>query len=215
MERSNTLSTICRKIGSDFLDLLFPRLCLCCKEMGADKWFCVACWDLLALPDPAHRCRHCFALSERLLCSSCSRSPVLCFPRAVIFPHSLPAKILQKKMGEAKEALSAMALIFWHRLAYDLPDAVWLVPDERGIHPVAKLAREFANLLHLRCFSGIKKTYSGFLQPDLALVEKKIPTDQTLLLFDVASSLDWLKKASAVVSDAFPKKVFILSLFEG
>jgi hypothetical protein len=216
MERLNILNTICKKIGNNFLlDLLFPRFCLCCKEPKMEKWFCSACWSLLALPDPAHRCRHCFTLTEQSLCSICRTSPLLCFPRVFLFDFSPPALILRQNMRDVEEALSAMALIFWHRLAYDLPHAVCELPDERGQKSIARVAKNFAQLLNVPYVQGLKRTYAEFLRPDLALSNSRLGSDQTLVLFDEASSLAWLQKACAVVSDMFPKRVLIFSLFEG
>ncbi|HAB99769.1 MAG TPA: hypothetical protein DCE71_08110, partial [Parachlamydiales bacterium] len=152
---------------------------------------------------------------ERSLCFDCCKSPRLCFPRAVVFAPSFPASILQKNMIGLEDALSAMALILWDRLAYDLPDAGWAIPDERGMRSVEQMAKKFARVVHRPYLSGIKRTYSRFLQPDLFLTEKSLQTGQTLLLFDAVSSMAWLQKACAAVSDVFPKKVLILSLFEG
>jgi hypothetical protein len=216
MERLNILNTICKKIENNFLlDLLFPRFCLCCKEPGMEKWFCAPCWDLLALPDPAHRCRHCFTPVEGLLCLTCLKTPLLCFPRVLLFDCSPPASILRQNMDDAEEALSAMALIFWHRLTYDLPHAVFELPDEKGKKSIARVAKKFAELLNVPYVQGLKRTYAEFLKPDLALSSSRLRSDQTLVLFDGASSLAWLQKACAAISDAFPKRVLIFSLFEG
>lgn len=211
-----SLSIICKKIRSKtLLDLFFPPLCLCCKEPLAEKWFCLACWQLLALPDPSQRCRHCFTLAEGPLCSTCRKQPLLCFPRIFLFEFSLPATILWRSRKEIEEALSAMALIFWHRFAYHRPDEIIPLPDEKGEKTVFHLAKRFARLLDAPYSPRLKRNYARFLKPALTLSDCSSLEGKSVLLFDGGSSHSWREKACAALSEGFPKKVLIFSLFEG
>ena len=194
------------------LDLVFPRICLCCRDGTADKVFCAACWELLALADPAQRCRHCFAFEEEEVCKTCCRNPALCFPRAYLFDESLPAWILQKKINEAVEALAGFALLFWQDLEWDPPDLIVPVPDQNGSKTIFQIANTFSKLIERPCRKVLYRTYSAFLRPDLALNTKE-KEDQKILLFDLASNVPWLKKASAQITETFPKQVKVLSLF--
>ena len=194
------------------LDLVFPRICLCCREGTADKMFCTVCWELLALPDPAERCRHCFTLAEEEVCKTCCKVPALCFPRVYVFDESLPAWILQRKISEAAEALAGFALVFWHRLEWDLPDLIVPVPDQNGSKAIFQIANIFSKLIERPCRKVLHRTYSAFLRPDLALKAKE-KEEQKILLFDLASDVPWLKKASAQIAETFPNRVRVFSLF--
>ena len=121
-----------RHICTTLFNLIFPPICLCCKESHADKWFCESCWQLLAFSDWTSRCRHCFEETERLLCDVCRKSPLLCFPHMRLFDASPAAFILQQNLEEIEEALAAMAFVFWDHLALAQPDIVIAVPDEKG-----------------------------------------------------------------------------------
>lgn len=195
------------------LDEIFPPLCLCCKEFGEKKWFCSSCWELLSLPNPKEKCRHCFANSPNLLCDICRQRPLLELPRAVVFESSLPASILRGKVKEAEEALTSIAFIFFQKLEWSIPDLIIPVPDERGEKSVRRMAKFFAALMGKPSVQFFNRTYRGFLQPDLVVSALSLEANQTVLLFDVSSSLSWLKKASDGVLDVFPKKAMILSLF--
>lgn len=194
------------------LDLIFPRICLCCREGTADKVFCRTCWELLALPDPVERCRHCFKLGEEEICKTCYSDPKLCFPRAYLFEESFPSLILKRKMSEAVAALAGFAYILWHRLEWDLPDLVIPVPDQNGSKAIFQIAKIFSKLIERPFKKVLKRTHSGFLNPDISLkTEEK--ENQKILLFDGMSDSSWLQKACAQTSEIFPKRAQIFSLF--
>ena len=196
------------------IDVIFPPLCLFCKEGKAEKWFCYSCWELLAPANPLERCRHCFGASEYQICQTCRKSPDLFFARAFVFEASGAAFLIERKMEEAEEALAAFAFLFWQRLGWKPPDAVIPLPDEHGRKSPLRIAKRFAQWIEKPCILGLKKTYTGYLKPDLILSKKKLPEDHSWLLFDGSSTLSWKKKASERIADAFPKKAMILSLYE-
>ncbi len=86
-----------------FLDLIFPPLCLACKERCRTKILCLECWALSELPDPVERCRHCFEeFDERgNLCSQCLEKRLLPVMRAYVFN----ARKDRKSNGPFREAV--------------------------------------------------------------------------------------------------------------
>ncbi len=204
-----------RSFLSYLLDEIFPPLCLCCGEKGAPQWFCSACWQLLSLPNPEERCRHCFENSQQPLCFTCQKSPALIFPKAKLFDPSLAASILQSRMDEIKEALSSMAFLLCVHLGWDNVDTVMAVPDEEGSKSAVHMAKFLAHLLGVPYVKGLERTHQAFLQPDLAPVAVHLQTGNHVLLFDAASRLSWLQKASRCLCELFPKKANVLTLFGG
>ena len=195
------------------LDLVFPPICLCCKEGIAERLFCPICQDLLTLLDPADRCRHCFEPVEGELCDQCRKDPELCFPRMRLFDPSPPAWILKGKMEEMRESLASLALLFFHRLELDPPDLIIPIPEERGSKAFSQVAAIFAKMLGRPSIPLLRRRYFGLLQPQLILTKIKVKEEQTLLLFDCDSTTSWLKEACNKTSEIFPKQATILSLF--
>ncbi|MBS0626317.1 MAG: hypothetical protein JSS32_09730 [Verrucomicrobia bacterium] len=188
------------------VDLIYPPICPSCSEGRAEKLFCASCWELLSLPDPAERCRHCFERLEKEICSKCSLDPERCFPRARLFDPSLPASILRSKRGEMTQAIAGLALLLWHRLGWELPDYIVPIPGD------TKIAKDFARLMQRPLLPLLKRIHQGFLQPDL-IVAKDIQEGLNLLLFDVDSPAEWLKLADGKMAECFPRKAALLSIF--
>lgn len=198
---------------TQLLDEIFPRICLCCRECEMDRWFCSACWELLSLPQAKDRCRHCFTHSEFAICSTCRKISSLEIPRAWVFDPSLPAAILQKNQAETEDALAAAAFLFWNQLNWPIPHAIIPIPDEEGKKSIFSIAQKFAKLVNSPYEQVFKRTYRGFLEPDLVVSAHSLKANQIFLLLDGASSLSWLKVATKRFSEVFAKRVMILSLF--
>jgi hypothetical protein len=182
-------------------DLLFPPLCAHCEELCDTQFFCLSCWDLCAPPHPEHRCRHCFIEAEDMLCLQCQKEPLLFAPYASVFEAGTAAQRLCLEGKESPEALGAFALYQWTRLGWPLPDLIIPMPDAQRL--VASFALwldvPYARLLHI---------YHGLCE----CRADKIEEDQVLLLFDLNSSLSQLQKAIDALSEAFPKRIYVLSL---
>ena len=211
MANSIVQSIICRQ--KEVLHLIFPPLCLSCKEGRAEKWFCSACWEQCSLADPLERCRHCFAEEERLLCAQCRRDPILCFPRAYLFDRTLPASILLSKIEGIEKTLAACAFVFWTKLTEDVPDAILAVPDEGGKKSIFRIAKELACFFQRPYVRGLKRSYQAFLKPTLLCISSAPSSFRHVLALDSASSLSWLEKASTKMAEMFPRKLTIISLF--
>lgn len=180
------------------LQILFPPLCLSCKEKCETNFLCKACWELCAVPDPLFRCRHCFEeLDDREdLCLQCRKKRKRSFPFAYVFDSESPAHLLDLEMTDA---LAGFALLQWIQLDWPMPDAIIPMPDSNGI------AFSFAKLLD--------KPFIQALSPAHEYKEERLEEDQILLLFTMKSSLTELEKAGFSLSESLPKKIYILSLF--
>ncbi len=186
-----------------FLDFIFPPLCLGCKEKCRTKHLCPACWELCAPPDPAERCRHCFGdLDQRgEICARCRRDPLLPFPRAYVFDERAPAK----KLGfDAVEALAGFAYNQWLRLDWAMPDAVVPMPD--GDSEV--LAKALAALLEKPRMKALRGAGER-----IELREEVLSEGQELLVIDVSNPIHRLQKATSVLSESFPKRIYVLTLY--
>ena len=185
-----------------FLDLLYPPLCLSCGERCAEKHFCAACWELCAPPDPAERCRHCFAeLDERQeVCSKCRAEPDFPVPRAFVFDPKAP---VWKLRFEREEGIAGFAFNQWIRLDWSIPDAIVPMPDRDS----RSLGKWFSRWLQRPCLKAIKQRGD-----DLELFGKGLEEGKEILLVDGTNPKQKLQKAVNLLSEAFPKRIHVLSL---
>lgn len=100
---------------------------------------------------------------------------------------------------EAVDALAGFALFQWIQLEWPMPDAVIPMPDS------VQVAAAFASFLKLPLVQALKITCDYH--------EDRLEDDQILLLFDVSNPLAQLQKAASALSEAFPKRIYLLSLF--
>lgn len=181
-----------------FVDFLFPPTCLACRERCSTKFLCPDCWVSSTLPDPVGRCRHCFEeLDQRgILCPQCRQNRRLNAVRAYVFDLRSPARYLGV---DAPLAMASFALIQWIQLEWPVPDAIIPMPDS------ISMGSAFAKLLEVPFVRALR--FDGEYKED------RLEEDQTLLLFDVSNPIEKLQKASSALSESFPKRVYLLSLF--
>lgn len=184
-----------------FLNIIFPPLCLSCKEEATTKHFCSSCWDLCILPDPAEKCRHCFSdLDIRgRLCQKCRKSPPLKSPSAYVFASESPATLLDL---EPFDAMASFAYLQWLQLEWPQPDYLVPMPDKHSL----AIGYELACLLKAPFAKGL--TFNHQIKED------RLEEEKVILLFDVANEIADLQKADIALYATCPEKVFILSLFE-
>lgn len=182
------------------LDLIFPPICLSCREWCGTKFLCSDCWRLSELPDPAERCRHCFGeLDQRgNLCGQCRWKRRLPIVRAYVFDPGSPAFFLG---CEEAEAIASFAVVQWVQLEWPVPDAIIPMPDADS----KAIGRALAVMLEV--------PFVQALRIDCEYVEDRLEDDGYFLLFDVSNPIENLGKAALALSEAFPKKIDLLSLF--
>ena len=183
-----------------FTDLIFPPLCLACKEKCDTKFLCPDCWQLCSLPDPVERCRHCFEEldSRGNLCAQCRKEKLLPVVRAYVFDPESPAY----RLGwEAVDAMAGFAFVQWIQLEWPLPDMIVPMPNRESVAIGASLARL------------IDRPIARALTGDCEYKEDRLEEDQEILLFDVSNPMGLLKRGSGALFESFPKRIRILSLF--
>ena len=181
------------------IDLIFPPLCLACREECRTRFLCPSCWQLCLLPDPVERCRHCFEELDRKenLCSQCRKEKILPAIRAYVFDPESPAHHLAL---EPPDGMASFALIQWVALDWPLPDAVIPMPDRDSV----EIGRMFAFLLNI--------PFMKALRANCDYKEDRLEEGKELLLFDVSHPVETLQKATLALSEAFPKRIYLLSL---
>jgi hypothetical protein len=189
------------------VDLVFPPYCVDCGAFTRLKYLCEDCWKQSVILDSFGRCQHCFEEVERgTLCARCARAPLLPFERAAVFDRRMP---IYKILGEeAVLAAASFAYYQWLRLDWKEPDLIVPMPGNRfGV------AQQFA----LLCNKPVPKIFRRIAWPlgnqRWEVVEHLIEENATVLIFDEGSSQKQLQLAATALSTAFPKKVFLLSLF--
>ena len=118
--------------------------------------------------------------------------------RAFVFDPESPARFLG---FDAPVALASFALLQWIQLEWPTPDAVIPMPDAHSLC----IGKEFAELLDF--------PFVRALTFDCRYKEDRLEEDQTLLLFDVLHPVELLQKGALALSESFPKRIYLLSLF--
>lgn len=183
-----------------FLDFIYPPLCKSCRERCETQVLCPDCWRLCELPDPASRCRQCFEeLDQRgNLCQRCRQRPFLPLIRATVFDAEAPARFLGL---DSPKAMAAFAFVQWIQLEWPLPDAIIPMPDAHSI----AVGKAFTQL--------IERPFVRALKADCEYRDDRLEEDGQLLLIDISNSVEKLEKAALALSESFPKKIYLLTLF--
>jgi hypothetical protein len=193
-----------KSLYQTWLEFVFPPLCKICKEPSGASLFCEFCWEHCSLPDPEGRCRHCFEEIEEKLCERCRKKASLRFPSAFVFEPTPPAlHLISTLLREDPASLAAFAFIQWDRLHAKSPDAVVPLPGARH------LAREFAAWGSFFSADILRQSGEEWLL-DNSIVEEEL----SYLLISVDSSYEEIADATDAMMEAFPKKIFVLSLMQ-
>jgi competence protein ComFC len=127
-----------RKYFRSFVNLIYPPICLHCKQsLNQDNHLlCEACLAILELADPSERCLFCFSpesLSEQQICSECLIKPPILNGMAAAFDYVGPSACLVRKLKYSDQAFLAkgcggyLAAQFL-RLEWPIPDVIIPVP---------------------------------------------------------------------------------------
>ena len=194
------MKRIVASVFKDWLDFIFPPLCDCCKEPCETTFLCPGCWELCSLPDPAERCRHCFAEKGEEICPACRIKAEFPFPSAFVFESTPPVFHLCIKGKEEPEIAAAFALVQWERLDWPIPDSIVPLPGCRDLAKIfaAWLERPCADVL--QCSRGWNCDVDG------------LEENQLILVICRAATADEIRGAAEALYEAFPKKIFVLSL---
>lgn len=174
-----------KNVGRSFLNLVYPPLCLHCRELlgTEDPLFCSSCLQLLTPIEPAERCPCCFSCEfnpeiERV-CHRCRIQQTFLKSIGAVFDYEGPAGSLVRQMkygGQfylAKGAGAFLAMQFL-RLDWPLPDLIVPMPIsflrrvERGYNQSLLLAQSLGKILNRPVDSVLKRRSGDFSQAGLS-----------------------------------------------
>lgn len=151
------------QIGRAFINLVYPPICLSCKDGILDEThlLCEDCLLLMELIDPVERCPHCFSIDyvpDHGVCTDCVRKPPVLQGIAAAFDYVGPAACLVKKLkyGDLpylSKGCAAFLAAQFLRLEWPLPDVIIPVPIarthllERGYNQSLLLAKDLGEIL--------------------------------------------------------------------
>ena len=189
-------------------DLFFPPLCFYCKQKTKIPYLCPICWEESVLLDPENRCAHCFESLETqsVLCPQCAKNPIFLFPKFALFDSRSPICTILKN-EELTEAIASFAYYQWERLNLPKIDYVLAMPSQKS-----EIGAFFANYLDIPYLQLFTKSFGSFSSSCFDIDVEMVEEWKSFILFDEGSTLDELKLASQLVSLAFPKRGYILSL---
>lgn len=173
-----------KNFGKSFLDLVYPPLCLHCRECLDENYhiFCRTCSLLLEQIDPSTRCPFCFSIEfdqELKQCNSACKQYIKHIKRiASVFDYEGPSTSFVKHLkygGQdylAKGGGAYLATQFF-MLDWPMPDFVIPMPMarirkwERGYNQSELLAESFAKLISCKVSTHLKRKSGDFSQAGL------------------------------------------------
>lgn len=214
-----SVKTIAKRVFLSWLDLLFPPICALCREREKNL-LCSDCQEWLSPPDPAHRCKHCFREMEcnASLCRQCVEMPKLRAPRAFLFDRSPVASawktlLLQEGDGALAELVASLLVLQWSKLGWPLPDRIVPVPACGKTGQLRSIAESAAAMMGQTLSREFSLRWVAPFEWRLERVKDDLLEEQSLLLIDFEGESKWLSEALSELWPAYPKEVYILSLF--
>jgi hypothetical protein len=102
----------------------------------------------------------------------------------------------------------------WHRLDWPTPERIAIVPQYGGGAALRDIGEIFSGMLDQKLTHEFCLRWSKPFEWGIQRKKKDLLEGQNLLLLDLGSSLSSLQQAVRELWPAFPKEVYILSLFE-
>lgn len=226
----------------NFLNLLYPPLCLHCKTSLKDdnKYLCDLCTTQLEILDTHTRCPRCFSADyckKRHLCGACQKTHFAFTQLASVFEHIGPAATLVQKMkygGQsylANGAAPFLAVQFVN-LEWPIPDIIVPVPIsplrhfERGYNQSKELAVALSTYLQRPVVDALKREMGGFSQAGMtrkrriSLGEKtfmlrkapKLYDKVILLIDDVTTTGSTLNCCAEALQQECPQAIYALTV---
>jgi ComF family protein len=239
--KKNNMHTLLSKLCHSFLDLVYPPICLYCKNpTSKGAYFCHDCSKLLELIDPEERCPYCFSADfclQRGHCYDCFKHPPVLDKIAAALDYIGPAACLIKRMKYGNmpylsEGAAAFLVAQWDRLGWDVPDLIIPVPQsfthwlERGYNQSALIAEEMGKLLGVPVLPILKRDSGDYSQAGLTYKQRRdldgknisfkkrgLATEKTVLLIDdVITTGTTLEACGRVLFEDFPAKIYALAV---
>lgn len=216
-----------------WLDLIFPPLCLHCKEKCAQH-FCPTCASSFELIDPLTRCPFCFGLSNgRQPCEECTRKKRWHIRIASSLDYFDPVQTLVKRMKYGRmpylaRTAAAFMVLQWTRLKWESPDLIVPVPRHlwaQGLNHAALLGKEMGRSLNVKVASIVKRRAGDLAQASLTAGQRELLTDANfylkerpsiegktvLIVDDVMTTGTSIRHTAEALRGGLPKKIYALT----
>jgi len=228
-----------KKIAISFKDLIYPPLCLHCRQQlhAAEPFLCNLCLDQLEFMALEGRCKRCFTFTGHLhSCPLCKSHDFPFAAMAAVFEHMGPAATLIRQFKYGQEdylykAMSAYMAAQFALLEWPFPDVIIPIPIsfshrlERGYNQSALLAGGLSSILNVPVKDVLKRSLTGYSQAGLnrkqrlllnrsAFGLKKTNSLQgmkVLLVDDVMTTTTTLKAAAETLWEASPEEIYALT----
>jgi hypothetical protein len=199
------------EVAHSFLDLVFPRTCLGCKELlpANHHLLCPPCLEQMPFTDPEEHCKQCYTFLQGEICNQCYRSPSPFFRCLAPYSGSSSAIALAKGLSHPTGgflAKSLASLIYVHMEQFSFQPGEWLISAS---DPGSKrLTSALSHLLNIPALEVIRP--ASFLHPTPQL-KKKIPIaleerQLTFVTLGLRAFADELQEAN-LLAEAFPRSI--------
>lgn len=227
-----------RALGKAFVNLIYPPLCLACKEvlLSDAEILCPHCLVKLEMISPEERCPFCFSPEynpELPSCNDCLKNRPVLHGIAAAFDYLGPAACLVKKLKYADQAylaegLGAYMSAQFLQLNWPMPDYIIPVPIafthwlDRGYNQSLLLANHVGKLLSCPVIEPLKRKSGDFSQAGLSrkqrmqlngscisLNEAHLLQDKSILLIDdVMTTGSTLRKCAEALCEGYPSHIY-------
>lgn len=226
-----------KPVAGSLLDLLYPPLCLHCRELTRGEPLCTCCVEQLELVDPMERCRLCFDAGinpQQRICRSCLSLEPLFDEFSAAFEYAGPVSTLLSAFKQSgkfwlAEGLAGYMAAQFLRLDWPLPDLIVPVPlawDRslaRGYNQSALLSEVLGGILNVSVKSPLRRRWGSVSQSSLSgearlqmdpksFFLKGSVYDKTILLIDdFRITGTTLRCAAEALLEGCPAKLYALS----
>lgn len=234
------MTVLIKRCIKSFGDLLYPPLCLHCKDtLNTDSsLLCKPCGNLLELIDPEQRCPYCFTQTSiaNTPCEECYKRPSLFYRVASCFDYEGPAATLISQLKFSNQSylskgMGAYLVAQLLKLDWPIPDVIIPVPISfthwlgRGYNQSELLANCMGNLIGRPVINALKRRSGEFSQSGLSrkqrlgtsseylkLKKDTVLYDKTILLIDdVYTSGNTFRKCADALIAGYPNRIYGLT----
>lgn len=209
------IPAILKNIRDSFFDLIYPPLCLHCRDvLGHDcPIFCSECLKLMTPINAKGRCPYCFSSSFNELlqkcCQSCMENPLMINQVASVFDYEGPPATLVKHLkygGQAHLAKGGGAYLAaqFLTLEWPIPDFIIPMPSsrlrklERGYNQSWLLSEAFANIIDRPIVDALKRRSGAYSQAGLNLEQRQELSDDS---FVIKNNIKFYGKTILLIDD--------------
>ncbi|HSX04754.1 MAG TPA: hypothetical protein VLG76_08515 [Rhabdochlamydiaceae bacterium] len=204
---------------SSILHLVYPALCIYCKELliSHQKLLCPKCTDLLTLLDAEQRCSKCFKESLLKVCKECQKRPSHYLKLGACFEHFGPAAALTSEFTHRlylDQSLSSWLVVQMDKMAFPLPDLIVPFP-----HTFADKVLEGYNRAHLLA-KRVGELYQCPVKDLLGRTEDHqfywrctadISDQIVLLVVETINEVETIAQCTEVIQEGFPKAIYVIA----